>query len=122
MKPASFPGPAPLLLSLLIGALAGEAVADAQTASILKVSGCVNCHAQSEQIVGPAFDAVRKKYDAQQGALDLLVSKVRLGGTGVWGQVAMPPNPQISDTDLRLVLKAILAGQSASGGSAPAPP
>jgi len=108
-----------LSLSMLICALAGEAPAGEQTASILKANGCNNCHAQAEQIVGPAFDAVHKKYEGQKGALDMLVNKVRLGGTGVWGQVAMPPNPQISDADLRLVLKAILAGESASGGSAP---
>jgi len=108
-----------LSLSMLICALAGEAPAGEQTASILKANGCDNCHAQAEQIVGPAFDAVHKKYEGRKGALDMLVNKVRLGGTGVWGQVAMPPNPQISDADLRLVLKAILAGESASGGSTP---
>jgi cytochrome c len=122
MKLAPFPRWAALSLSMMMCALAGKASADENTISILKANGCNNCHAQSEQIVGPAFDAVHKKYEGQKGALDMLVNKVRLGGTGVWGQVAMPPNPQISDADLRLVLKAILAGESTSGGSAPARP
>lgn len=119
MKPAPFLPWATLSLSMMICALAGRGAADENTTSILKANGCNNCHAQSEQIVGPAFDAVRKKYQGQKGALDMLVNKVRLGGTGVWGQVAMPPNPQISDADLRRVLKAILEGESASGGTAP---
>ena len=123
MKPALFPRLAALSLSMMICALAGKSAADENTTSILKANGCNNCHAQSEQIVGPAFDAVHKKYEGQKGALDTLTNKVRLGGTGVWGQVAMPPNPQISDADLRLVLKAILAGApTASGGSLPARP
>jgi cytochrome c len=122
MKLAPFPRWATLSLSMMICALAGKAAADEITTSILKANGCNNCHAQAEQIVGPAFDAVRKKYEGQKGALDMLANKVRLGGTGVWGQVAMPPNPQISDADLRLVLKAILAGESTSSGSAPARP
>jgi len=52
-----------LSLSMLICALAGEAPAGEQTASILKANGCDNCHAQAEQIVGPAFDAVQALCD-----------------------------------------------------------
>ena len=71
---------------------------------LLDANGCSNCHSRSEQIVGPAFEDVARKYRNAPGARDALARKVRLGGTGVWGQVAMPPNPSISDADLREIL------------------
>ena len=43
-------------------------------------------------------------------ATDKLFHKVRDGGTGVLGQVGMPPNAQISDADLQSVIAWILAG------------
>ncbi|MGC7404013.1 c-type cytochrome [Pandoraea pneumonica] len=39
-----------------------------------------------------------------------LMKKVKQGGSGVWGPMAMPPNPGISDVDLKVVLTWILAG------------
>jgi cytochrome c len=76
---------------------------------LLDANGCSNCHSRSEQIVGPAFEDVARKYRNTPDARDALASKVRLGGLGVWGQVAMPPNPSISDADLRKVLDWILS-------------
>jgi hypothetical protein len=38
-----------------------------------------------------------------------LVEKVRLGGSGVWGQTPMIPNPQVPEQDLHAIVKWILA-------------
>lgn len=110
------------ILSLLWAAAGAVAAApvDPGIQPILDANGCSNCHAQSEQIVGPSFDAVRQKYHGRHDALDVLVPKVRGGGSGVWGQVAMPPNPNISDSDLHKVLKVILNG--GPSGARPAKP
>ena len=43
------------------------------------------------------------------GAAAKLMEKVRKGGSGVWGQVPMPPNPQVSDADLKTMISYILA-------------
>jgi cytochrome c len=37
------------------------------------------------------------------------MEKVKKGGSGVWGQVPMPPNPQVSDADLKAMVTYILA-------------
>jgi len=34
---------------------------------------------------------------------------VKKGGQGVWGAVAMPPNPAVSDADLKVIIAYILA-------------
>ena len=39
-----------------------------------------------------------------------LFAKVRAGGEGVWGEMAMPPQEEIKDDDLKEVLAWILAG------------
>lgn len=39
----------------------------------------------------------------------LLEKKVKAGGAGVWGQVPMPPHPQLSDADLQAMVTYILA-------------
>ena len=43
------------------------------------------------------------------GAAAKLFEKVKKGGSGVWGQVPMPPNPQVSDADIKTMIAYILA-------------
>jgi cytochrome c len=73
-------------------------------------SGCMTCHALDKKLIGPAYQAVAAKYKDDPSAEGLLVRKVKEGGAGIWGQVAMPPNsPRVSDTDIRTLIKWILA-------------
>jgi cytochrome c551/c552 len=37
-----------------------------------------------------------------------LADKVKKGGVGVWGQIPMPPNPQVSDADIKNLVAWIL--------------
>jgi len=69
---------------------------------------CTSCHAVDNKLVGPSFKEVAAKYRGQDVEAKL-VEKVKNGGTGVWGQVPMPPNPQVPDPDLHAVVKWILS-------------
>jgi cytochrome c len=69
--------------------------------------GCTTCHAVDHKVVGPAFKDVAAKYKGQDVEATL-VAKVKGGGSGVWGQVPMTPNPQVPDPDLHAVVKWIL--------------
>jgi cytochrome c len=40
----------------------------------------------------------------------MLIDKVKKGGKGVWGQIPMPPNPKVSDADLKTLVTWILGG------------
>jgi len=86
----------------------GVARADAGE-DLLKKSGCTACHAIDKKIVGPAYVEVAAKYKGDAGAAAKLMEKVKKGGSGVWGQVPMPPNPQVSDADLKTMITYILA-------------
>lgn len=86
----------------------GVAQADAGE-DLLKKSGCTACHAIDKKLVGPAYVEVAAKYKGDAGAAAKLMEKVKKGGSGVWGQVPMPPNPQVSDADLKTMVTYILA-------------
>lgn len=70
--------------------------------------GCTACHAVDRKVIGPAFKDVAAKYRGKDVEATL-VEKVKQGGSGVWGQVPMTPNPHVPDEDLHAVVKWILA-------------
>ncbi len=71
-------------------------------------NGCMACHAVDKKLVGPAYQEVAKKYKAADEAM--LIDKVKNGGKGNWGQIPMPPNPKVSDADLKTLVTWILGG------------
>lgn len=74
-------------------------------------SGCMACHVVSgTKTVGPAYSDVAAKYKSDKGAEAKLIAKVKAGGTGVWGTMAMPPNAAVKDEDVKTLVKWILAG------------
>jgi cytochrome c len=79
------------------------------SASLVQQWGCSACHADDRKLVGPAFRDIAARYRGQPQAQANLVAKVRNGGTGVWGQMPMPPHPAIPDADLQAMIKIILA-------------
>jgi cytochrome c len=69
--------------------------------------GCTACHAIDHKVVGPSFKDVAAKYQGKDVEATL-VEKVKNGGSGVWGQIPMTPNPQVPDADLHAIVKWIL--------------
>ena len=71
---------------------------------------CVACHVlKGAKTVGPSYADVAKKYAGQKDAESKLAEKVKKGGSGVWGQVPMPPNAAVPDADVRALVKWILS-------------
>ena len=73
-----------------------------------KKYACTACHADDKKLVGPAYKEVAAKYKGDKDAVKKLSEKVRKGGTGVWGQIPMPPNPTPTDTELKSMVEAVL--------------
>ena len=90
--------------ALLISATNGHA-----SEALAEKNSCLGCHSVSEKVVGPAFKDVAAKYKGQKDAAAMLAAKVKSGGSGVWGTVAMPPNPKVSDKDLKKIIAWVLA-------------
>jgi cytochrome c len=85
--------------------------ADAKVPSpeeLMKKNACGACHAVDKKMVGPGYKDVAAKYRGQKDVEAKLVEKVKKGGVGVWGQIPMPPNPNVSDADARALVNWIL--------------
>lgn len=72
-------------------------------------SACTACHAVDKKLVGPSYKDVAKKYAGNAKAEAMLVEKVKKGGVGTWGQVPMPPNPNVKDADIQTLVKWVLS-------------
>ena len=100
----------PLMIAAFAAAgLVCAAVAKAQDAEALfNKSGCTVCHAVDKKVVGPSLKEISAKYKGDKTAEAKLADKVKKGGSGVWGQVPMPPNAAVKDEDIKTIVQWIL--------------
>jgi len=77
--------------------------------ALMQKAGCEACHAIDKKLVGPPYVDVAAKYKGDAGANAKLAQKIKAGGAGVWGQIPMPPNPQVPDDDIKALVSWILA-------------
>lgn len=94
---------------LLVSAVASQAAMADAGLDLAKAKNCLACHAVSTKVVGPAYKDVAAKYAGQKGVEDKLVQKVMKGGSGVWGAVPMPANPQVTQAEAETLVKWVLS-------------
>ncbi|MFL6672066.1 MAG: c-type cytochrome [Massilia sp.] len=97
------------LMFVVLSALASTSAFAQSQADLAKSKNCFACHAVATKLVGPAYKDVAAKYAGQKDVEAKLVQKVIKGGSGVWGPVPMPPNPQVSDAEAHTLVKWILS-------------
>ena len=76
-------------------------------ATLTQKNNCTACHAAETRIVGPSWSEIAGKHS---GKTDYLATKIRSGGSGVWGAIPMPPQT-LSEEEAKKI-----AGWLASGG------
>jgi cytochrome c len=106
-RPVASPVRACLVAGLVLSGLglASPALADAKLA---RAKNCMACHATDKKLIGPSYKDVAIKYAGDRNAVVKLAKKVRDGGVGVWGQIPMPANPQVSDEEATRLVNWIL--------------
>jgi cytochrome c len=73
---------------------AGPSEDDVKALELIGTKNCTGaCHAMDKKVIGPAYIDVSKKYESTQANIDSLANKVVKGGSGVWGDIPMTPNP-----------------------------
>jgi len=97
-----------MLAALGVNSACAQQAEPAKVEALMKTYDCMNCHGIDKRIVGPALTEVAAKYKGVPVAEAKLMEKVRNGGSGVWGPVPMPPNPKLSDADLKTFVTYIL--------------
>ena len=59
-----------------------------------------------QKLVGPSFSEIARKYP---GKTDYLASKIRAGGSGVWGAIPMPPQ-SLGEDEARSIAQWLSSG------------
>jgi cytochrome c len=96
------------ILFALVAAVSVTAPAFADQA-LAASKNCMACHAADKKLVGPSYKDVAKKYAGQKDAADKLATKIMKGGSGVWGAIPMPANPQVNEADAKKLAAWVLA-------------
>lgn len=92
-------------------ASAGAQALDAEGAKALAAkSACLACHSVDKKVVGPAYKDVVAKHKGQADALEKVMARIKSGGSGVYGPVPMPAQPNLKDDQVKLLAEWILAG------------
>ena len=74
--------------------------------ALMNKNNCLACHGLDKKIVGPALYDIAKK---NSGNADYLAKKIKLGSSGVWGAIPMPPQ-SLSDADAQSIASWLAAG------------
>ena len=96
-----------IVLALSIASLAASSAF--ASADLAQKKNCLACHSAEKKVIGPSYKEVAVKYAGQKDAADKLASKISKGGSGVWGAVPMPANPQVSDAEAKTLAAWVLA-------------
>jgi len=100
-------GAALIFLSLaapIRGLAAGTDVPD-----LLAARRCGACHALTEQLIGPPYQAIAVRHSARAAVMvEALAQKIILGGGGNWGVVPMVPNEHVTLEEARSMAQWIL--------------
>ena len=84
--------------------LGHQQVSAAVTGKALSQSmDCKTCHKEAEASIGPNYLEIAEKYKRRRDALEYLQSRIKTGGSGVWGEVTMPAHPNITSDETRQI-------------------
>lgn len=86
-----------------------QASATAEGKALTQSMDCKTCHKEAKASIGPNFMDVSKKYKNDTSAMAYLQTKIKDGGTGVWGEVTMPAHPNITGEETRQIAEYILS-------------
>ena len=90
-----------------------------QGRQLLEAGDCLSCHQLSRKSIGPAYTDVARKYQNDSAATARLARKIREGGSGVWGPVAMPAHPALSDAEATEIVAYIRSLADTAVGARP---
>lgn len=89
---------------------------------LIAKSDCKSCHNKNLKTIGPSYSDIAKKYENNEGNISLLSSKVKKGGSGVWGEQLMTAHDDLADEDIKEMVTYIMSldndTESASGAEA----
>ena len=76
--------------------------------SLIKTSACFTCHASKNKLIGPSLQLIPKRYPNNPTSIETLAKKLMKGSTGIWGNIPMPPHPDLKADQAREMIRWIL--------------
>lgn len=99
-----------LLVMLLTGsAAAAHADPGADGLALAQRKNCLACHAIGKPLMGPSFRDIAGRYAARTDAADYLAQSIVNGSVGVWGNVPMPANTQLTSAEAHTLAQWVLS-------------
>ncbi len=83
-----------------------SALAVPAAVALAQKNNCTACHAVEKKILGPSFVDIAKKH---AGKAVYLVSKIKSGGSGVWGSIPMPAQT-LTEADAKVIAEWLATG------------
>ncbi len=83
-------------------------LSDIDVVALAKKKNCFACHMIDKRVVGPSWKEVATKYRGDAAAQSKLENKIAKGGSGAWGNMAMPPQPQVNEAERTSIVRFIL--------------
>ena len=74
----------------------------------ISTTTCFNCHQVKTKLIGPSFESIARKYPDNEASVKMLVGKVLSGTSGTWGDVQMPPHPDLKAERVEAIVRWIL--------------
>ena len=74
---------------------------------LLQKNACTACHSPQAKLIGPSWADIASKH---AGKADYLAGKIKAGGSGVWGAIAMPPQPGLAEADAKRIASWLAQG------------
>lgn len=96
-----------VVTACLVGMLSPISTAFADD-ELYKTKNCFACHRIDRNHLAPSFKSIAAKYADEQGADEKLAKRVREGSVGVWGQVPMPAQTQVTEAETMTLVRWIL--------------
>ena len=89
----------------------------AGVAKLLQTHNCMACHGMDRKLVGPSLTAVARRYAGRSDAASYLDGRIRAGGVGVWGPIAMPAQ-NLPPADAQAIAQWLAGGAPALSSAA----
>ena len=99
-----------LAASALMAATGAQSLDAAAAKALAAKSACLACHAVDKKMVGPSYKDVAAKHKGQADAVAIVAARIKSGGSGMYGPVPMPAQPNLKDAELKLLAEWVLAG------------
>ncbi|MBK7409007.1 MAG: c-type cytochrome [Saprospirales bacterium] len=77
--------------------------------ALVVANDCYNCHKVEDNMIGPPYQEIAKKYAGDAAAMDMLAEKIMTGGSGNWVvDTVMTPHPTVTKEDAVKIVKYIM--------------